>query len=298
MYRMKSNITKDQTIEILYKNVPAEQLERFQAFRERYPYQIFNLRGISWRVIDTRTGSRVLLVPPGGTGVAEIGWQTLQHLAEKYRVITFDFPPIGRMQELMTGVIKLLDRMGFERIDAMGGSGGTLFLQPFLWSYPDRIGKMVLATPIPLENTGGKTVAGMLPILSLIPTRWLRAMLMKSFERLGKGEEENRASALVMAQAREIVQYRLQRENFIALFSLIADMGTRCHYDPNSVRRWTGKMLLIFGTQDPSTPPEVRAKMSSLYPQAKVVVFEGGSHTIAVTHQKEYFRAIDDFLSS
>jgi pimeloyl-ACP methyl ester carboxylesterase len=201
------------------------------------------------------------------------------------------------MQELMAGVIDLLDRMGISRIDAVGGSGGTLFLQPLLWSYPDRIGKMVLAAPIPLENTGGKTVARMLPFLSLIPTRWLRAMLMNSFERLGKGDDENRAAVLVMAQAREIVQYRLQRENFLALFSLIADMGTRCPYDPDSVRQWVGKMLLIFGTEDPSTPAEVRAKMSSLYPQAKVVLFAGGSHTIAVTHQKEYFEVIDNFLS-
>jgi pimeloyl-ACP methyl ester carboxylesterase len=295
---MKSSITMDREIEQLYETVPEEQLKRFQAFRERYPYQTLILRGISWRVIDTKTGSRVLLVPPGGTGVAEISWQTLQHLAEKYRVITFDFPPLGRMQELMAGVIDLLDRMGISRIDAMGGSGGTLFLQPFLWSYPDRIGKIALVTPIPLENTGGKTVARILPLLRLIPTRWIRGMVMKSFERLGKGDDENRAAALVMAQAREIVQYRLQRENFLALFSLIADMGTRCPYNPDSVRRWTGKMLLIFGTEDPSTPADVRAKMSSLYPQAKVILFEGGSHTIAVTHQKEYFEAIDNFLSS
>lgn len=294
---MKSNILTNPQIAKIYEAVPEDQLKRFQSFRERYPYQTTILRGIPWRLIDTRTGSRPLLVPPGGTGVAEISWQTLQHLAEKYRVITFDFPPIGRMTGLMDGVVELLDRMGIGKIDALGGSGGTLFLQPFLWSHPDRIGNMVLATPIPLENTGGKTVAGILPLLRLIPTRWLRAMLMNSFDRLGKGEDENHETALVIAQAREIVMYRLERENFLALFSLIADMGTRCPYDPEALRRWTGKMLLLFGTEDPSTPPEVRAKMSSLYPQAKVIVFEGGSHTIAITHQKEYFSAIDDFLS-
>jgi pimeloyl-ACP methyl ester carboxylesterase len=213
-------------------------------------------------------------------------------------VIAFDNPPIGRMKELMAGVIGLLDQMGFGAADAMGGSGGTLFLQPFLWAYPERIGKLVLSTPIPLENTGGVTVAKILPLLKVIPTGWMRGMLMKSFERLGQGEDEHREAALVMAQAREIVFHRMRREDFLAMFSLVADMGTRCQYDPKSVGRWKGKMLMIFGAEDPSTPAEVRMKMSVLYPLAKVVVFEGGSHTIAVTHQKEYFEAIDNFLSS
>jgi pimeloyl-ACP methyl ester carboxylesterase len=285
-------------IEYLYKNVPEEQLLRFRAFREQYPYQTVTIQGIPWRMIDTKTGSKSLLVPPGGTGVAEISWQTLEHLTQEYRVISFDNPPIGRMNDLMAGVVGLLDQMGFGTIDAMGGSGGTLFLQPFLWSYPDRIGKLVLSTPIPLENTGGDRVAKILPLLKLIPTGWMRSMLMQSFERLGSGEDENRDAALVMAQAREIVLHRMRREDFLAMFSLIADMGTRCQYDPKSVGRWKGKLLMIFGSEDPSTPAEVRMKMSVLYPMAKVVVFEGGSHTIAVTHQKEYFKAIDNFLSA
>lgn len=288
----------DRSLEILYQDVPQELLERFRAFRERYPYQTVAIRGIPWRLIDTQAGFKPLLVPPGGTGIAEIGWQTLEHLAKKYRVIAFDFPPLGRMRDLTSGAIELMDRMEIDRIDALGGSGGTLFLQPFLWWYPERVSKMILSTPIPLENTGGNLVAWIVPLLRLIPTRWLRAMLMKSFERLGKGEGEDCAAALVMAQAKEIVMHRMQRDNFLALFSLIADMGTRCRYDPESVQRWAGKMLMMFGSEDPSTPAEVRAKMSALYPQAQVVVFEGGSHTIAVTHQKEYFAAIDNFLSA
>jgi pimeloyl-ACP methyl ester carboxylesterase len=188
--------------------------------------------------------------------------------------------------------------MGIRRIDVMGGSGGTLFLQPFLWWNPDRVGNVVLSTPIPLDNTGGSSVAWMIPLLRCIPTRWLRAMLMKSFERLGRNEGADPAAALVMAQAAEIVMRRMQREDFLAMFALVVDMGTRCRYDPAFLDRWTGKMLMLFGSEDPSTPPPVRGKMSLLYPQAEVVVFEGGTHTIAVTHQKEYFAAIDKFLST
>jgi pimeloyl-ACP methyl ester carboxylesterase len=37
--------------------------------------------------------------------------------------------------------------------------------------------------------------------------------------------------------------------------------------------------------------------MRQLYPQAEVKVFEGGEHGIALSHQQEYFSAIDEFLS-
>jgi len=37
--------------------------------------------------------------------------------------------------------------------------------------------------------------------------------------------------------------------------------------------------------------------MRQLYPQAEVKVFEGREHGIALTHQQEYFSAIDKFLS-
>jgi pimeloyl-ACP methyl ester carboxylesterase len=37
--------------------------------------------------------------------------------------------------------------------------------------------------------------------------------------------------------------------------------------------------------------------MCDLYPRAEVKVFEGGEHGIAITHQQEYFQAIDEFLA-
>jgi pimeloyl-ACP methyl ester carboxylesterase len=37
--------------------------------------------------------------------------------------------------------------------------------------------------------------------------------------------------------------------------------------------------------------------MRALYPQARIVTFEGGGHAIALSHQKAYFAAIDEFLA-
>jgi pimeloyl-ACP methyl ester carboxylesterase len=54
---------------------------------------------------------------------------------------------------------------------------------------------------------------------------------------------------------------------------------------------------MLFGSEDPSTPADKRQAMRTLYPQAEMIVFEGGEHGIGLTHKQEYFAAIDTFLA-
>ena len=54
---------------------------------------------------------------------------------------------------------------------------------------------------------------------------------------------------------------------------------------------------MLFGSEDPTTPEDKREAMRALYPQAEMVVFEGGEHGIGLTHKQEYYAAIDSFLA-
>jgi pimeloyl-ACP methyl ester carboxylesterase len=283
----------------LYRNVPEEKIRQFRAFRECYPYQAMTVQGLEWRFIDTRSGAMPLFLPASGTGVAEVGWETIQHLAEKYRVISLDYPPVGSLRALFSGVIEIFDRLGIDHFNAMGGSGGALFLQPFLQTHSQRINKMILATPVPPSLTRGKQMEKMLRWFRVLPTFVMRYLLMQTFDKLAKSDSDNDPSqtALVMAMAREIVQHRLKREHFLSLFSFVVDMTRDFTYTAENLRGWHGKLLLLFGTEDPSTPEQVREEMLALYPQAQVRLFDSGGHTIALTHQKEYFEAIDQFLT-
>ena len=281
----------------LYQNVPQDQLERFQAFRLRYPYQTIVSKGLPWRVIDTREGKAPLFVPASGTGVAEVSWQTLEHLAQTYRVISLDCPPVSSLQELFAGAVACLDHLGIDQFDALGGSGGTVFLQPFVRCYPQRVRKLALTTPVPPDPARGAQLRNMLRVFRFVPTFLIRALLMRSFERLGGKETTQTELAQVMALTKEIVLYRLRRENFITLFSLVADMTESFSYSPVDLQDWPGRILLVFGGEDPSTPQAVRAQMLALYPQAQVKVFEGAGHGVALSHQEEYFAALDEFLA-
>ena len=251
--------------------------------------------GVEWRIIDTLSGSSILFVPASGTGVAEVGWQTIEHLAKKYRVISLDYPPLGDLNAMFCGVIELFDQLGISQVDALGGSGGTLFMQPFMLTYPERFGKIILTTPVPPDPARGEQISNSLKWLRWMPTPILRWLTMKSFERLLSAESNQPDMALTTALLKEVVQYRLQRKNFLAMLAMVSDMTDSFSYSAHDLQKWAGELLLIFGKDDPATPEPVRAKMLALYPTAQVKVFEGG-HGIAVTHQAEYFAAIDQFL--
>ncbi len=291
---MTDMISQDKRIARLYEGVPEERLERFIAFRQRYPYQTITVQEIPWQVIDTRVGEQVLFLPASGTGVAEVSWETIEHLAQTYRVVAVDYPAVDSLSRLFEGLIGVFDHLGIGQFAALGGSGGALFLQPFLRAYPERISKMILATPVPPDPARGQRTAKLLRWLRVMPTFVIRALLAQSFERLGAGDEN---LELVMAITREVVMYRLKRKNFMSIFSYVVDMTGEYKYSPDDLKNWSGKLLLIYGVDDSSTPEDVRAQMQALYPQAQVELIEGGGHGIALSHQEEYFAAIDAFLA-
>jgi len=103
---------------------------------------------------------------------------------------------------------------------------------------------------------------------------------------------------MIWALVKEVVFHRLQRKDFIALLRRLVDQTQNYNFTADDLVDWKGKMLIIFGSKDPATPPEKREAMRALYPQAKVVVVEGGEHGISMTEKDQYYGAIDSFLDN
>jgi pimeloyl-ACP methyl ester carboxylesterase len=79
------------------------------------------------------------------------------------------------------------------------------------------------------------------------------------------------------------------------LYRLI-DQTENYNFLPDDLKDWEGSILIVCGSEDPSTPTDKREALRTLYPQAEMKIFEGGGHGIALTHQQAYFAAIDEFL--
>ena len=294
---MEKVTNPDPKIAKLYKDVPQESLRRLQGFRERYPYQTLQIKGRSWRFIDTQEGETTIFIPAGGTTVAEVSFMSLEHFAQKWRVIAPDYPPIGNLKELFEGFNKMLDRLGVGQFYAMGGSYGGWMLQSFVRFYPERVCKLVTTAIGPPNPENSQQIAKMMRWLSIVPTFLLRALINRSFSQLVSERTGDPDVSMLWALLREVMYYRVKREDIIAALQRLVDQTENYTFSSDDLKDWPGSMLMLFGSEDPATPPDKREAMKALYPQAEVKVFEGGEHGIAYTHQKEYFATIDEFLA-
>jgi len=281
----------------LYTDVPEESLERLQLFRERYPYQAATLDGIEWRYIDSGSAKPALLVLAGGTSVAEVSFLSLEHFTERFRVIAPDYPAIEELDQLFSGMIALLDHLGVGMFYLMGGSYGGWMAQSLVRFYPHRINKLVITAVGAPDRHNGQEIARLMGWFRITPTFLLRKMLDRSFSRLETKRTENPDLALLWALVKEVLNFRLGRADILAMLQRLVDQTENFEFTPSDLEDWQGKILIVFGSADPATPPEKRSAMQELYPQAEIIVFDGGEHGIAITHQEAYFSVIDGFLA-
>jgi pimeloyl-ACP methyl ester carboxylesterase len=281
----------------LYKDVPEAQLQRLLDFRARCPYQTVEINGRLWRYLDCGEGDQVLLILAGGTTVAEISFNTLEHLMQKYRVIAPDYPPVDTLKELFAGYIEMLDRLGIGQFVLMGGSYGGWLAQSFVRLYPDRVQKMVLAAIGPPNPENSRQLARLMGLFRLMPAFLLRALMNRSLARLVKEGSDGPQLLLMQAQLREIMLFQVGRADILAALRRLIDQTTNYTFSPDDLKDWPGRILALMGSEDPATPPDKQEAMRQLYPQADIRVFEGADHTVSVSHQHEYYGAIDAFLA-
>ena len=112
------------------------------------------------------SGSPLLMCSPGGFDAAMSKWRTLEiyrdteileHLAERHTCIVYDRRESGasggRVEEVtwrhyVAQAKGLLDHLGFDRADLMGGCMGCSPVLAFAVAYPERVLSMVLFWPV------------------------------------------------------------------------------------------------------------------------------------------------------
>ena len=170
-------------------------------------------------------------------------------------------------------------------------------VQSLVRLYPERVRKLVTTAIGPPNPENSRQIAKMMRWLPIMPTFLLRAVINRSFTRLMSDRTEDPNVSMLWALLKEVMYYRVKRDDIITALGRLVDQTENYTFSPGDLKDWTGSMLMLFGSDDPATPPEKREAMKTLYPQAEIRVFEGGEHGIALTHQEEYFAVIDEFLA-
>ena len=277
----------------LYAQVSADRLEQFQAFRREFPYKELTLDGVAWSYLSGGQGIPPLLLLSGALAIPDLSWGTITSFATRRRVIAPAYPPVSTMDALVDGIAAILRGEGISLVDVMGGSYGGFVAQIFVRRYPQMTRALVLSHTQPPYPEMAVRMRRSARMLRWMPMRMVRQALRRVFQSMMP--ERSDETACMLAMFDELVGSALDKKDAIGILERMADFSIRS-FAPQDLTGWAGKVLLVFGENDPATPPDVRQRLVSLYPGCQMHLFEGSGHTTSVTRQDEYLRVMDGFL--
>ncbi|MFX0141473.1 MAG: alpha/beta fold hydrolase [Candidatus Hodarchaeota archaeon] len=93
-------------------------MEDLNIFRQQQAAKEIELNNIKWKFYDIgdKDSEFAVVFLHGTTGSKEIFWLPMRSLMSKYRVISFDLPPIIGIENLSLGMQNILDIIKIKRI--------------------------------------------------------------------------------------------------------------------------------------------------------------------------------------
>jgi poly(3-hydroxyalkanoate) depolymerase len=251
--------------------------------------------GMRLRVRIEGSGEPLLLVMGIGGNVEM--WGPLVEALDGHQTIAFDAPGTGesdvprrplRMSDLARVVEKLLDALGYDRVDVLGVSFGGALAQQFAIQHPDRVRRLILAaTTCGLGGIPGNplTLAILLTPLRYYSRRYLELVGPYLY---GGGGQDGR---LIDQQALA----RLHRPPSLAGYYLQMAAITGWTSLP-FLRRIRQPTLVMGGSDDRIVPLVNSSLLRRLIPDASLHVIKGGGHLFLLDRARESAEAIKGFL--
>lgn len=252
--------------------------------------------GVRLRVRIEGTGDPLLLIMGIGGNVEM--WGPLIDAMDGRQTIAFDAPGSGEsdlprlplsMRGLAGTTARLLDELGYDRVDVLGVSWGGALAQQLAIQEPTRVRRLVLAaTGCGLGGVPGNplTMAILLTPLRYYSRRYLELVAPYLY---GRGSDE--AADLVHQQALA----RLQRPpSLVGYYLQMAALAgwTSLPF----LRRIRQPTLVMSGGNDRIVPPINARMLRALIPGARLHVVEGSGHLFLLDRARESAEVITGFL--
>ncbi len=279
----------------LYAGAPAEEMRKFLAFCDAYPYHSIPHNGFEWPYLTSAGSGTPLLILSGALTHPDISWQSIAHFGEQHRIIVPAYPAVRTMDGLCDGIAAILRQEKVESAHVMGGSYGGFVGQVFVRRFPTLTRSLILSHTAVPDSTGIEQSRRTMKALFLLPTGVLRWLLNRSLGKLLPADSSSPSIQLMLALFHEVMDFRLTKADFISIMDRTLDFYGRA-FTAEDLAGWRGKMLLVLAEDDPASPAIVRSKFKDLYPKAAWKLFRGGGHATSVTNQSEYQAVMDDFL--
>jgi pimeloyl-ACP methyl ester carboxylesterase len=271
------------------------QQERLLAFRSAYPNKSLSVAGATWKYRICGTGSRTLLMPPGGELVNDMGFDLVAALAPRFRIVYPAYPIARTLDDLADGLAAILDAEKIPSVTVLGASFGGAVAQCMVRRHPAKIDRLILSnTGVPLAYlVRGRKIAN--AVLSSLPWPVLRGLMAKSvIKLLGAPAGE---LPFWRDYTKELFGSQLTKADVMANLEIQLDYHVRYRFTPADLAAWPGKVFVIESDNDIFNA-ERRQALRETYPQAPVHTFHGAGHAPAFSRATEYRQVLDRFLTS
>jgi 3-oxoadipate enol-lactonase len=219
----------------------------------------------------------------------------IPELTKHFRVIRYDSRGHGKsgapdgpysIDELGHDALAIMDALELDQVHWMGLSKGGMIGQWLLTHAPERIGRAVLA------NTGSH-----MPPPDLWNQR-IRTAMDKGMEELTPGVIERWFTPEFRAREPDTVEkivrmlHTTPAHGYAGSCSAIRDMDQR-----ESIRSVTNPVLVVVGSRDPATPPEMGRHIADTIRGARIVTLNA-AHLSNIEQADAFNQAVVDFLTA
>ena len=242
---------------------------------DKPPILLFNGIGanleITFPFIDEMTGREILVFDIPGTGRSGM-WLRPRR-----------FPGIAKLAN------KLLDRLGYRRVDVAGISWGGALAQQFAHQYPDRARRLVLAATM----AGVVSIPGKPRVLSIMttPRRYLSARYMMDTAPVIYGGESRDKPKLIRQHTARVIAPTFRGY----LYQLLAGSAWTSAFWLHRLKQPT---LILAGDDDPLVPAVNARFMSMLIPDNELHIIKNGGHLFLLHRAEKLVPLISDFLDA
>jgi len=253
------------------------------------------VNGQRLRVAEAKRGSaRPLLLFSGIGSNVEAASNFIQAI-DRTDIIIFDIPGIGesptpqfpyRLTHMARLTARLLDQLGYDKVDVMGASWGGALAQQFARDFPDLCGRLILA----VTTSGMVMVPGDLTAIwkMLSPARftdpeYMTRIAPKIYGGLMRTKAKYIQGHIANTRACDTRGY---------LYQVFSSLGWTSFHWLHRLRQPT---LILTGDDDPLVPSINGKIMACRMPNAIARTVKGG-HLFLITQPQESAAMIEDFL--
>jgi poly(3-hydroxyalkanoate) depolymerase len=260
--------------------------------------EFVEVEGVNLRIATQHGSVGLPLLLFNGIGAnLELCFPFMEAMKDR-EIVIFDVPGVGRSEmswrpRRFSGLArlahKLLDRLGYQRVDVIGVSWGGALAQQFARQYPDRCRRLVLAATSP----GAIMVPGRPSALSkmITPRRYLSPTYMQKAAGDIYGGEARRDPRLMSAHTSRIIAPRFMGY----IYQLMAGMGWTSIHWLHRIRQPT---LIMAGADDPLVPPVNARIIAMLVPNNRLFIVPGGGHLFMLYSLDKVTPVICQFLDA